>query len=123
MNTKRNNGDEQQSYIPPGHESKSGQYTNKTYCDDFIEKEGCTKEELKRLLTREEYDAKYTIKQQDMWEMTLQLLKDNYPKEIYYEDDKFDMNYLRNYHVLRMQDEDFTYFTLSEWFSYMKSQE
>ena len=57
MNTKRNNGDEQQPFIPAGHGKESGQYTSKTFYDDFIEREGCTKEELKKLLTKEEYKA------------------------------------------------------------------
>lgn len=61
MNTKRNNGNEQQPYIPAGHGKESGQYTNKVYVDnnydDFIIKEGCTKPELIRLLSEEEYEA------------------------------------------------------------------
>ena len=61
MNTKRNNGDEQQPFIPAGHGKESGQYTNKVYVDnnydDFIIKEGCTQLELKSLLTTREYKA------------------------------------------------------------------
>ena len=72
---------------------------------------------------RAEYDTKYTPKQQSMWEMTIELLKDNYPKEVYDEDNASDMNYLKRYHNVCTLDPDFTYFTLSEWFSYMKSQE
>ena len=61
MNTKRNNGNEQQPYIPAGHGKESGQYTNKVYVDnnydDFIIKEGCTQSELEALLTESEYNA------------------------------------------------------------------
>ena len=62
MNTKRNNGDEQQPFIPAGNGSKSGQYTNKTIQSNFIISEGCTKNGLKKLLTKREIEAirKYT---------------------------------------------------------------
>lgn len=85
------------------------------YKKNILDKYDCDNED--------EYDAKYTTKQQDMWEMTLQLLKDNYPKEIYDDNNPSDMEYLKDYHAICMTDEDFTHFTLSEWFSYMKSQE
>ena len=72
---------------------------------------------------RDEYEAKYTPTQRSMWLMTAQILKDNYPKEIYDNDNPSDMEYLREYHQLCMLDDDFTHFTLSDWFYYMWSQQ
>ena len=72
---------------------------------------------------RDEYEAKYTKRQRDMWTMTLWLLKDNYPKDTYDDKNPKDMEYLRGYHRIFVSDDQFTHFTLSDWFYYMWSQQ
>ena len=72
---------------------------------------------------RDEYEAKFTKRQRDMWSMTLWLIKDNYPQKIYDDNNPSDMEYLRGYHEIFMHVDNISHFTLADWFSYMKSQE
>jgi len=64
------------------------------------------------------YEKTYTPKQREMWEFTLELIKDNYPVEEY--DSEINCPYLNKYHDTYMLG-NVVKFSLNDWFVFLAS--
>lgn len=76
-------------------------------------------EEVYNDLNKEKYQKDFTAKEREMWQFTLELGKDNFPKQTY--DSILDRKYLSEYLDLYLSNSQTIQFSIDEWFKFLSS--